>query len=129
MHFVLTGQFLKGFCGSGQLSNTPHKRCDEKNTKKIKHKARPYQFLNPQIHAFNFIDGLDSLSSGIAVISSFSLLAVAVQFPDRSVAILLLTTLAGASLGFLRHNFTPAKIIMGDSGAYMLGYVNTTHHD
>ncbi len=74
-------------------------------------------------NAFNFIDGLDGLSSGIAVISSFSLLAVAVQFPDRGVAILLLTTLAGASLGFLRHNFTPAKIIMGDSGAYMLGYV------
>lgn len=74
-------------------------------------------------NAFNFIDGLDGLSSGIAVISSFSLLAVAIQFPDRGATIILLTTLAGASLGFLRHNFSPAKIIMGDSGAYMLGYV------
>lgn len=74
-------------------------------------------------NAFNFIDGLDGLSSGIAAISSLSLLAVALQFPDRGAAILLLSALAGAALGFLRHNFNPAKIIMGDSGAYMLGYV------
>ncbi len=74
-------------------------------------------------NAFNFIDGLDGLSSGISTIASFSLLAVAVQFPDRGVAILLLTALAGSSLGFLRHNFSPAIIIMGDSGAYMIGYV------
>jgi UDP-GlcNAc:undecaprenyl-phosphate/decaprenyl-phosphate GlcNAc-1-phosphate transferase len=74
-------------------------------------------------NAFNFIDGLDGLSSGLATISSLSLLAVALQFPDRGAAILLLVALAGASLGFLRHNFSPAKIIMGDSGAYMLGYV------
>ncbi len=74
-------------------------------------------------NAFNFIDGLDGLSSGIAAISSLSLLAVAVQFPDRGAAVLLLSALAGSALGFLRHNFTPAKIYMGDSGAYMLGYV------
>lgn len=74
-------------------------------------------------NAFNFIDGLDGLSSGIATISSMSLLAVALQFPDRGVAVLLLAALAGSALGFLRHNFSPAKITMGDSGAYMLGYV------
>jgi UDP-GlcNAc:undecaprenyl-phosphate/decaprenyl-phosphate GlcNAc-1-phosphate transferase len=74
-------------------------------------------------NAFNFIDGLDGLSSGMATISSLSLLAVAIQFPDRGAAILLLAALAGASLGFLRYNFSPAKITMGDSGAYMLGYV------
>lgn len=74
-------------------------------------------------NAFNFIDGLDGLSSGIAAISSLSLLAVAVQFPDRGAAVLLLAALAGSALGFLRHNFTPAKIYMGDSGAYLLGYV------
>ena len=73
-------------------------------------------------NAFNFIDGLDGLSSGMATISSFSLLAVAIQFPDRGAAILLLVALAGAALGFLRHNFSPATIIMGDSGAYLLGY-------
>ena len=74
-------------------------------------------------NAFNFIDGLDGLSSGIAAISSLSLLAVAVQLPDRGAAVLLLAALAGSALGFLRHNFNPAKIIMGDSGAYLLGYV------
>lgn len=74
-------------------------------------------------NAFNFIDGLDGLSSGVAAISSMSLLAVAMQFPDRGAAVLLLASLAGAALGFLRHNFSPAKIIMGDSGAYLLGYV------
>lgn len=74
-------------------------------------------------NAFNFIDGLDGLSSGITAISSMSLLAVAVQFPDRTAAVLLLAALAGASLGFLRYNFGPATITMGDSGAYLLGYV------
>lgn len=74
-------------------------------------------------NAFNFIDGLDGLSSGITAISSMSLLAVAVQFPDRATAVLLLSALAGASLAFLRYNFGPATITMGDSGAYLLGYV------
>ena len=74
-------------------------------------------------NAFNFIDGLDGLSSGMAAISSLSLLAVAVQFDDKGAVVLLLAALAGSALGFLRHNFNPAKIIMGDSGAYMLGYV------
>ncbi len=74
-------------------------------------------------NAFNFIDGLDGLSSGIAAISSMSLLAVAVQFDDRGGAVLLLAALAGAALAFLRYNFGPATITMGDSGAYLLGYV------
>lgn len=74
-------------------------------------------------NAFNFIDGLDGLSSGIAAIASMSLLAVALQFADRGVAVLILAALAGSALGFLRHNFGPATIIMGDSGAYLLGYV------
>lgn len=74
-------------------------------------------------NAFNFIDGLDGLSSGIAAISSMCLLAVALQFDDRGAAVLLLAALAGSALGFLRYNFGPATITMGDSGAYLLGYV------
>ena len=74
-------------------------------------------------NAFNFIDGLDGLSSGIAAISSLSLLAVALQFADRGASVLILAALAGAALGFLRHNFNPATITMGDSGAYLIGYV------
>ena len=73
-------------------------------------------------NAFNFIDGLDGLSSGISTISSMALLAVAIQSHSPLVAILVLSALAGASLGFLRHNFNPATIIMGDSGAYALGF-------
>ena len=74
-------------------------------------------------NAFNFIDGLDGLSSGIAAIASLSLLAVALQFPDRGASLLLLAAVAGSSLGFLRHNSNPATIHMGDSGAYFLGYL------
>lgn len=98
--------------------------------------ASPYQFFGAPLaalltllwvvgftNAFNFIDGLDGLSSGLAAISSLALLAVAVQLPDRGAAVLLLAALAGAALGFLRHNYNPAKVIMGDSGAYLLGYV------
>lgn len=74
-------------------------------------------------NAFNFIDGLDGLSSGIAAIASLSLLAVALQFPDRGVSVLLLAAVAGSALGFLRYNSNPATITMGDSGAYFLGYL------
>ncbi len=96
----------------------------------------PYQFFGPALaavitlvwvvgftNAFNFIDGLDGLSAGLATISSLALLAVAVQLPERGVAVLLLAAIAGSALGFLRHNYNPAKVIMGDSGAYLLGYV------
>jgi UDP-GlcNAc:undecaprenyl-phosphate GlcNAc-1-phosphate transferase len=75
------------------------------------------------VNAFNFIDGLDGLSSGVAAIASLSLLAVALQFPDRGAALLLLAAVAGSALGFLRHNSKPATIHMGDSGAYFLGYL------
>jgi len=75
------------------------------------------------VNAFNFIDGLDGLSSGVAAIGSLSLLAVALQFPDRGASLLLLAAVAGSALGFLRHNSKPATIHMGDSGAYFLGYL------
>ncbi len=74
-------------------------------------------------NAFNFIDGVDGLSSGVAAIGSLSLLAVAVQVDGRAAAVLLLAALAGAATGFLRHNAGPATIFMGDAGAYLLGYV------
>lgn len=74
-------------------------------------------------NAFNFIDGVDGLSSGVAAIGSLSLLAVALQVPDRGPAVLLLAGLAGAAIAFLRHNAGPATIFMGDAGAYLLGYV------
>ncbi len=74
-------------------------------------------------NAVNLIDGVDGLAGGVSFITSMSLLAVAAQFEARAAATLLLAALAGAALGFLRHNFPPSRIIMGDSGAYFFGYV------
>lgn len=74
-------------------------------------------------NAMNLIDGVDGLAGGVSFISSMSLLAVAAQFEARAAAVFLLAGLAGAALGFLRHNFPPSRIIMGDGGAYFFGYV------
>ncbi len=74
-------------------------------------------------NAINLIDGVDGLAGGVSFISSMSLLGVSAQFGSRAAASVLLASLAGAALGFLRHNFPPSKIIMGDSGAYFFGFV------
>ncbi len=73
-------------------------------------------------NAFNLLDGVDGVVGGIGFISSMVLLVVAAQFPDRGAAVVLLAGLAGASLGFLRYNFNPSRIIMGDAGAYLFGF-------
>ncbi|AFZ68649.1 MraY family glycosyltransferase [Deinococcus peraridilitoris] len=73
-------------------------------------------------NAFNLLDGVDGVVGGIGFIASVVMLAVAAQFPDRGSAVVLLAGLAGAALGFLRHNFNPSRIIMGDGGAYLFGY-------
>ncbi|TLS49361.1 undecaprenyl/decaprenyl-phosphate alpha-N-acetylglucosaminyl 1-phosphate transferase [Paenibacillus antri] len=73
------------------------------------------------INMMNFIDGVDGLASGIAVISSLTLLTVALlkgQGPSAAAA----AVVAGAALGFLAYNFYPAKMFMGDAGATFLGY-------
>jgi UDP-GlcNAc:undecaprenyl-phosphate/decaprenyl-phosphate GlcNAc-1-phosphate transferase len=74
-------------------------------------------------NAVNLIDGVDGLAGGVSFITSMSLLAVAAQFAERAAATLVLAGIAGAALGFLRHNFPPSRIIMGDSGAYFFGFV------
>jgi UDP-GlcNAc:undecaprenyl-phosphate GlcNAc-1-phosphate transferase len=74
-------------------------------------------------NAVNLMDGMDGLAGGISFITSMSLLAVSAQFETRAAATLLLAALGGAALGFLRHNFHPSRIIMGDAGAYFFGYV------
>jgi len=73
-------------------------------------------------NTLNFIDGLDGLSAGVAMISSLSLMVVAGKFGYTSV-IVLSATVAGACLGFLPFNFNPAKIFMGDTGALFLGFM------
>jgi len=70
----------------------------------------------------NLIDGLDGLAAGITVIAVTTLFFVSLQEGQSSVAIFAIA-LAGSSLGFLRFNFHPAEIFMGDSGAMFSGYV------
>ncbi len=70
----------------------------------------------------NFLDGLDGLAAGVAAIAglTFSVIALSLGKVDAAV---LSAIVFGACLGFLRHNFYPARVIMGDSGALLLGYV------
>lgn len=73
-------------------------------------------------NVMNFIDGLDGLSSGTAAIASLTLMVVAWQM-DLFEVVILAAALAGACIGFLRYNFHPAKIFMGDAGALFIGFV------
>lgn len=73
-------------------------------------------------NAMNFIDGLDGLAGGVAVISSFSLLIISLLLGRFEMA-LLLSSILGSVLGFLFYNFPPASIFMGDSGAMFLGFI------
>jgi UDP-GlcNAc:undecaprenyl-phosphate GlcNAc-1-phosphate transferase len=70
----------------------------------------------------NFLDGLDGLASGVAAIAglTFAIIALSLAKPDAAI---LSAIVFGASIGFLRHNFYPARIFMGDSGALLLGFV------
>jgi len=79
------------------------------------------------INAINFIDGLDGLAAGIVAIAalayfsySYTLLKVT-NVPTQSLPALVSAILAGMCLGFLPHNFYPARIFMGDTGAMLLG--------
>ncbi|MDF2569015.1 MAG: tagO [Sporomusa sp.] len=70
----------------------------------------------------NLIDGLDGLAAGVSTIASVTILLVALEQNLWTVAILT-AALAGSALGFLQHNFNPAKIFMGDTGSMFLGYM------
>jgi UDP-GlcNAc:undecaprenyl-phosphate GlcNAc-1-phosphate transferase len=74
------------------------------------------------INAFNLIDGLDGLAAGISVIASLALLGVGIFLEVKLISFISLGII-GACLGFLRYNYPPAKIFMGDSGSQYLGYV------
>lgn len=69
----------------------------------------------------NFLDGVDGLAAGIAAISATTLFIALLK--GHEAMALLSIILIGTSLGFLRHNFHPARIFMGDAGATFLGYV------
>lgn len=73
-------------------------------------------------NAFNLLDGVDGVVGGVSFVAAVVLLATAAQFPDRAAAVILLAALAGAALGYLRHNVHPSRIIMGDAGSTLLGF-------
>ena len=73
-------------------------------------------------NALNLIDGLDGLAAGVAAIASGSMLLVAAAVSETELAVLL-AALAGACLGFLPYNRSPARIFMGDTGSQLLGFL------
>jgi UDP-GlcNAc:undecaprenyl-phosphate GlcNAc-1-phosphate transferase len=73
-------------------------------------------------NAINLIDGLDGLAGGVVAIISTSLLGYAI-LQGNAGTVLLMAATAGACIGFLRHNWEPARIFMGDSGSLSLGFL------
>ena len=73
-------------------------------------------------NAINLIDGLDGLSSGITLISCFSLLIIFTLNNSPLIATLLIAALGGAIVGFLPFNFSPARTFIGDIGSNFLGF-------
>jgi UDP-GlcNAc:undecaprenyl-phosphate GlcNAc-1-phosphate transferase len=76
-------------------------------------------------NAMNLIDGLDGLAAGVTAISCLALFFVALRTHQLGAAVLILA-LGGAVLGFLRYNFFPASIFLGDSGSMVLGFILAT---
>ena len=72
-------------------------------------------------NVINLIDGLDGLAAGISAISALTIFAFA-MITSRYDAAFCSIVIAGACVGFLRYNFNPASIFMGDSGALFLGF-------
>lgn len=73
-------------------------------------------------NTINLIDGLDGLAAGVTTIAAITLGILALQ-TDQVFSALIALTLAGATIGFLRYNFNPAKIFMGDSGSLFMGFI------
>ena len=72
------------------------------------------------INAFNLLDIMDGLSAGVGAVSASCLLVVALLQGDQTIAVMLVALL-GSLLGFLKYNWHPARIYMGDTGAMFIG--------
>ena len=81
------------------------------------------------VNAVNFVDGLDGLAAGVVAIGAFAFFIFSYTLADANgetlaiTAALLTAALGGACAGFLPHNFFPARMFMGDSGAMLIGLV------
>jgi len=73
------------------------------------------------MNVVNFTDGADGLAAGVCTIAAGTFAIIALSFPGREDAAILAALTAGASVGFLWHNFHPASIFMGDAGSNLLG--------
>ncbi|MCK9229054.1 MAG: undecaprenyl/decaprenyl-phosphate alpha-N-acetylglucosaminyl 1-phosphate transferase, partial [Syntrophorhabdaceae bacterium] len=73
------------------------------------------------INSINLIDGLDGLAAGVTVFGA-AVMTILMVISGNEKGAIAFAALAGAILGFLRYNFNPAKIFMGDGGSYFLGY-------
>lgn len=74
------------------------------------------------VNVINFLDGLDGLACGVSAITALVMFILALNVNQPIVALLAIIT-AGSALGFLPYNFFPARIFMGDTGAYFLGLI------
>jgi UDP-GlcNAc:undecaprenyl-phosphate GlcNAc-1-phosphate transferase len=74
------------------------------------------------MNAFNFLDNMDGITAGLAAIASFGIFSLALGNGHTLTAIAAIAV-AGGALGFLRYNFAPASIFLGDAGSLFLGYV------
>jgi UDP-GlcNAc:undecaprenyl-phosphate GlcNAc-1-phosphate transferase len=74
------------------------------------------------VNFYNFIDGLDGLAAGVGMIAAAFIVFLSVAAGDRSQAIIY-AAIAGALFGFLRYNFPPARIFMGDCGSTFIGFM------
>ena len=73
-------------------------------------------------NAFNLIDGLDGLAAGIGFLSTLTIVLAALMQNNIALAVATIP-LAGALLGFLRYNFSPASIFLGDCGSLLIGFL------
>ena len=72
-------------------------------------------------NAINWIDGLDGLAAGVSGIAAMLMLVVSLYMAQPAAA-LIAAALAGGAIAFLKYNFNPAQIFMGDGGAYFIGF-------
>ncbi len=82
-------------------------------------------WITGAINAFNLIDGLDGLASGIALIATLGI-AAATALTHNPQCVLFHLAFAGGLLGFLRYNYNPASVFLGDCGSMFVGFVLST---